>query len=358
MEKVRLVPRVIPYFRRCRAVRLAWLPLLWALTCVLVVHPSVLLAQGGSQEETAVGEGALFLLLPSGAQGVALGRAMTAVGSSESAFWNPAGLVGLEGGRALLVRGEHVAGEATGVSVVRGGAGQGMAFGLSYQMLDVGSQDLTDQDRQVVGSITIRSHQAIASVGRPFGQRVRLGMNLKSIQYRVTCRGQCPDGTVAASSWATDLGIQATPFAGYPLDVGIMVAHLGTEFTVRDSGQSDPLPSRVRMAVSYDLLERFVEEQEVALRVVSEVEDRLRDPGNVAVFVGGQISAAAAGIDDVSVRGGYVWGGGLDRNQTAGAGLGFGVRFDRFEFGIARSLSRGGPTSGDEPVHVTLGLVF
>ena len=38
------------------------------------------------------GEGALFLLLPVGAQAVSLGRAMTAVEGSEGAFWNPAGL--------------------------------------------------------------------------------------------------------------------------------------------------------------------------------------------------------------------------------------------------------------------------
>lgn len=343
--------------RRFSVTKGAVLPLVIAVT-VMLVHPSVVVAQGVPETRTGGGEGALFLLLPSGAQGVGLGRAMTALGSSESAFWNPAGLVSIQGNRALLVRGEHVAGEATGVSVLRGGSDQGWALGLSYQMLDVGSQDLTDQDRQVVGSITIRSHQGIVSVGRPLSQWVRLGMNLKSIQYRVTCRGQCPDGTVAASSWATDLGLQATPFQSFPLEVGIMVAHLGTEFAVRGSGQSDPLPSRVRVAASYDLLDRFVEDQEVELRMVSELEDRLRDPGNLAVFLGGQISAAAAGIDEVSVRGGYVWGGGLDRNQTAGAGLGFGVRFDRFEFGIARSLSRGGPASGDEPVHITLGLVF
>lgn len=302
-------------------------------------------------------EGALFLLLPSGAQGVGLGRAMTAVSSSEAAFWNPAGLVALEGRRALLLRGEHVAGEATGFSLVRGGSG-GVAFGLSYQLLDVGSQDLTDPDRQVIGTISVRSHQAIVSAGHPLGDRIRVGANVKSIQYRVTCRGQCPDGTVTASSWAVDLGLQTDPIPGWPLDLGVMVAHVGSDFTVRDSGQSDPLPSRIRVAASYDLLDRFVDEQEVELRVVGELEDRLRDPGNLSVFLGSQISAQAVGIDEVSVRGGYVWGGGLDRNQTAGAGLGFGVRFDRFEFGIARSLSRGGPASGDEPVHITLGFAF
>lgn len=329
------------------------------VAAALLGQPAEAAAQTGSspQPRESSSEGALFLLLPSGAQGVGLGRAMTAVSSSESSFWNPAGLVSLQGRRALLFRGEHVAGEATGFSVVRGGGG-GMALGLSYQLLDVGSQDLTDADRQVIGSITIRSHQGIVSAGRALGDRVRLGVNLKSIQYRVTCRGQCPDGTVAASSWAMDLGLQTDPLPDWPLDLGVMVAHVGSDFTVRDSGQSDPLPARVRVAASYDLLDRFVDDQEVELRVVGEVEDRLRDPGNVSVFLGSQISAQAVGVDEVSVRGGYVWGGGLDRNQTAGAGLGFGVRFDRFEFGIARSLSRGGPASGDEPVHITLGLIF
>lgn len=318
--------------------------------------PNGPLAQSGFQTQpraSSAEEGALFLLLPSGAQGVALGRAMTAISSSESAFWNPAGLANLQESRLLLFRGEHLAGEATGFSAILSGDRRG-ALGISYQLLDVGTQDLTDPDRNVVGSISVRSHQALLSGGIKVGGRSRVGANVKSIQYRVSCRGQCPDGTVSATSYAVDLGVQSQPFRSIPLELGLMVAHLGGDFQVAQSEQADPLPARIRLGAAYDVLDAFVEEN-LSMRVLTEVEDRLWDPGTISLFLGTEFLASAGAVDEVSVRGGYVFG---NRNQTDGAGVGFGARYERFEFGIARSLARGGPTSGNEPVHFTLGFLF
>jgi len=306
---------------------------------------------GTSDQVRASDEGALFLLLPSGAQGVALGRAMTALSSSESAFWNPAGLASLHGNRVILLRGEHVAGEATGFSGVWGRSEAG-ALGLSYQLLDVGTQDLTDDMGTVLGSITIRSHQAVLSGALRFGPRLRVGTNLKSLQFRVTCRGQCLDGNISATAYAMDLGVQSTPFRSLPLELGFMLAHLGPDFQVTNSEQADPLPSRIRIGAAYDVLTGLVDE-DLGMHLVVEVEDRLRDLGNTSLFLGSEFLAGAT--DQVFVRGGYIFG---NRNQTDGAALGFGVRYERFEFGIARSLARGGPSSGDEPIHLTLGLAF
>jgi hypothetical protein len=309
--------------------------------------------QQGSSSAQSRTEGALFLLLPSGAQGVAVGRAMTARSSSESAFWNPAGLAGLESSRVLLFRGDHVAGEATGISALLAGAGRG-SLALSYQLLDVGTQDLRDPDGQVVGSISVRSHLGLVSGGISIGSRIRTGVNLKSLQYRVTCRGQCPDGSVSATSYATDLGIQARPLRNQPLELGLMVAHLGSDFQVEGSQQADPLPTRIRLGAAYDILDAFAEE-DLGMSIMFELEDRLRDPGQLSYLVGAEFFAEAGAIDQVSIRGGYIFG---KRNQTDGAGLGFGVHYDRVEFGIARSLARSSLSSGDEPVHVTLGFTF
>ncbi|MEX0935425.1 MAG: hypothetical protein WD013_00885, partial [Gemmatimonadota bacterium] len=57
--------------------------------CALL--PSVLLGQNADSEPLTQ-EGALFLLLPVGAQAVSLARAAAALPSAEAAFWNPAGL--------------------------------------------------------------------------------------------------------------------------------------------------------------------------------------------------------------------------------------------------------------------------
>lgn len=306
--------------------------------------------EAGSQARTS-DEGALFLLLPIGAQGVGLGRAMTALSSSESAFWNPAGLADLESSRLLVTHGEHVAGDATGISVILAGQEPG-ALGVSYQLLDVGTQDITDDDQNVLGTITIRSHQALLSGAIPLGTRIRVGANVKALQSRVSCRGQCSDPEVSATTYAADVGVQARPLVGRPLRVGVMLAHLGPRFQVENAEQADPLPARVRLGAAYDVLEGLVED-DMVMNVVIELEDRLRNPGNVSIFFGGEF---VAGIQDqVFVRGGYIVG---NRNQTDGAAVGFGVRYERFEFGIARSLARGGPVSGDEPVHVTLGVAL
>jgi len=105
--------------------------LLGALILVGVSCVQPLSAQDGeTDEEVPASDEVLFLLLPVGAQGVALGRAMTAFESQEAAFWNPAGLARLEEGRILVYRGNTLAGEQTAFSAVvtRGRIGTFGAF--------------------------------------------------------------------------------------------------------------------------------------------------------------------------------------------------------------------------------------
>ena len=88
-----------------------------ALTLVAALAlapPLVAQDEGGSSTE-----GALFLLLPVGSMGVSLGHAVTALGGPETVWWNPAGLAGVGEGRAMLLRGEDVAGESTALSVLQ-----------------------------------------------------------------------------------------------------------------------------------------------------------------------------------------------------------------------------------------------
>ncbi len=75
-----------------------------AVVLLAVVSPGLLMGQDALADPPPP-EGALFLLLPVGAEGVSLGRAMTAARSAESAFWNPAGLAGLTRTEFLVMRG-------------------------------------------------------------------------------------------------------------------------------------------------------------------------------------------------------------------------------------------------------------
>ncbi len=296
-------------------------------------------------------EGALFLLLPVGAEAVGVARTMTASSSPESAFWNPAGLAHLGGGRVLVLRGDHAAGTATGVSGVAA-LGARVAGGVSYSLLDSGTQDLTDGLGAVVGSIAVRQQQAIVSAALAPSARLSLGMNVKWIEFRQSCRGQCPDGGVRAMTWAGDIGVRARPLRERPLVLGLLVAHLGPDLRVRDVDSSEPLPTRLRVGATWTVVRELAEE-ELSFRFLLELEDRARSLGDPALLVGSEVSFGST--DQVAVRGGYVFG---SHTQTDGAAVGLGLRYERIEVGVSRALARGGPALDQEPVHFTLGFVF
>ncbi len=325
--------------------------LLAALVLLPLLSPLEADAQRNASEESAV-EGALFLLLPVGAQGVALGRAMTALSGADAAFWNPAGLTDLPERHFVVYRGDHLAGEATAFSLLLRPWDIG-SVGVSYQLLDSGEQEVRGQDGTVQGSITVRSHLGVLSYAtRPF-DRIAFGTNVKAIRFRVGCRGQCQDAEVTATTWAVDVGVQTVPFQEIPLRVGALVAHLGPRFGIVDADQADPLPTRIRLSGAYQVLEHLVPRPDLNLWLALEVEDRWRSPGDPSVYLGSQFSAGTE--DVVYLRAGYV-AGGLD--QRDGAAVGVGLEYDRFDMGLARSLAASSLTGETEPVHITLGIRF
>ena len=296
-------------------------------------------------------EGALFLVLPVGAQGIAMGRAMTALPSQESAFWNPAGLAQVEDRRFFLYRGDQLAGRATAFSFLLGRESVG-TLGISYQELNVGDQQMTGPGGEVLGSLSVRGYQAVVSFATELVDRVSVGTNFKMVQFRIGCRGQCLDQGVTATTYAVDAGVQATPTDAIPLRVGLMIAHLGPDLQVVNAEQADPLPVRARLAAAYDILEHFEAQPPFDVRITVEVEELWRSLGSPAVHMGTEV--ATTGTEILSVRLGYAYG----RDGEGGAALGLGLRVGRFDLGVARSLTRTSLGTGSEPVHVSLGVVF
>ena len=296
-------------------------------------------------------EGALFLILPVGAQGIAMGRAMTALPSQESAFWNPAGLAQVEDRRFFFYRGDQLAGRATAFSFLMGRESVG-TLGISYQELDVGDQQMTGIRGEVLGSLSVRGYQGVVSFATALVDRVSTGANFKMVQFRIACRGQCLDQGVTATTYAVDAGVQATFSDAVPLRVGLMIAHLGPDLQVVNAEQADPLPVRARLAAAYDILEHFEDPPPFDLRFTVELEERWRAPGSPSIHMGTE--AATTGTESLSVRVGYAYG----RDGEGGAALGLGLRVGRFDLGVARSLARTSLSTGAEPVHVSLGVVF
>jgi len=309
-------------------------------------------AAGLFTAELSSTEGALTLLLPIGARGLGMGRAVTASTGPESVFWNPAGLARLDEGSFSVYRGNHLAGEATGFSLVLARQPLGV-LGLSYHLLDLGDQDLTDGEGNVLGSFSFRDHLAVVSFGLQILPGLDTGLNFKIFQSRITCRGQCPDAGVKGTAYALDAGIQAEPSQRIPLRIGVLLAHMGPSLQLINAQQADPLPTRLRAAVSYETLHHFTDIPEVELWINAELEDRWRDLGSPILYLGGEL---VAGEEDLFiVRAGY---GQQQSGQSAGVSVGLGLQYEQFELGVAKRLSGSSLTGESEPVHISFGVVF
>lgn len=306
----------------------------------------------GQEGEPSSNEGALFLLLPVGAQAVAVGRAMTAMQGPEAAFWNPAGLASVEGSRGVLFRGDHAVGTATAISALFTRTGVG-TLGGSYLLLDVGDQDLTDTDGNILGTVSVRNHLGIASASARVLGALDVGVNFKVVQFRLSCRGICPDAGTTATTYAVDAGFQLAPSAELPLRIGAMIAHVGPRLQVLNAEQADPLPARARIAVAYDVLARMAAGRDLQGWLTVEVQDRLRDPGSLSLYLGSELQAG--GDDALFLRAGYV---ASDVEQEDGARVGLGLRYQRFDLAIAKSLAVSTLTGETEPVHVTFSIGF
>lgn len=320
------------------------------LTLALAVSMAVTPAVEAQDNSDGAPEGALFLLLPVGAQGVSMGRAMTWVESPEASFWNPAGLAGITESQALVFRGDHPVGDATAVSALFARAGLG-TIGASYFLQDVGEIDQTDEFGNFTGRITIRNHLGIVSGATRLAERIDLGLNFKVIRFQFSCRGICANEGTTATTWAIDAGVQGRPTDRVRL--GAMVAHLGPNLQVLNAEQSDPLPARIRVAGAYNVLAAITDTDDLEGWLALEVQDRVREPGSLSYYLGAEFTAGR--IDALSVRSGYVW---SDLPSEDGGRVGLGLRYERFDLAIAKSLAVSPLADETDAVHVTFAITF
>ena len=308
------------------------------------------MAAQDENEDPGSTEGALFLLLPVGAKAVSLGRAVTPLDGPESAFWNPAGLAAVKENQVVLLRGDPLAGTSTAFSALWTRPGVG-TLGLSYQLLDVGSQELRDIDGNELGSISVRNHLGVVSAAAQLLEQVRLGVNFKVVQFRRSCRGICSDAGTTATTYAFDAGLQVVPTER--LKIGAMVAHVGPRLQVLNADQADPLPARVRLAFAYNFIALFTDDEELGGWLALEVQDRLRELGSLSYYIGTELTAGVS--EALFLRAGYVLD---DLDQEDGARVGLGFRYERFDLAIAKSLAVSTLTGKTEPVHVTFSIRF
>jgi len=291
-------------------------------------------------------EGALFLLLPVGARSVGMGHAVVAERSgSESVWWNPSGLARLESYEVAIHHSQNLIATGDAVSVVLPFPILGV-FAVSANVLNYGEQEIND-GTGTVGSLLPRSFVYAATYATNVGDRLGAGISYKVVQLRFDCTGSCPpNARIAATTSALDLGVQYDLHPTSPVTVGFAVRNLGLRVQVNDSEQSDPLPTRVQIGVSYRL-PPLGQVKDTELRVSGDLVDKLQ-----VASPSGRVGLELVYQKRYFFRTGYV----LEEGGGPAIGAGFGA--SGLFVDIARVMGGLYAEAGEPPVHVSLRYLF
>jgi hypothetical protein len=299
--------------------------------------------------QAIVGEGALDLLLPTGARTVALGQAATAIkGSTESVWGNPSGLAAITATTAALHHSRSAGGKADAVAVVGHSRILG-SFGLSASLREFGASDNTDGSGAEGGTILPRSLIYAATYAAGI-DKLNVGLSYKLVQWRLDCTGPCSGETgVLGSTSAVDAGAQFSLAPLIPITIGASVRNVGLRMQVNDEQQADDLPSRLQagMEVRIAKLDELVEGAELRVNADMISELRRMDPSP-------RLGAELAWQRRFHVRGGYA----SSRLGFGGPSLGVGYEGSSLAIDFARMFDDVSSITGNDPTYLSVRYRF
>ena len=306
-------------------------------------------AEARAQAQAIVGEGALDLLLPTGARTVAIGQAATAIkGSTESVWGNPSGLASITTTTAALHHSRSAGGKADAVSVVAHSRLLG-SFGVSASLRELGPSDNTDASGAEGGTILPRSLSYAATYAAGI-DKLNVGLTYKLVQFRLDCTGPCSEETgVMGSTSAVDAGAQFSLSPFIPVTIGASVRNVGLRMQVNDGPQADQLPSRLQagMEVRIAKLDEIVDGAELRLNADMISELGRMDPSP-------RLGAELAWQRRFHVRGGYA-------SRSAGYGgpsLGVGYEGTSLAIDFARLFDEVASITGNDPTYLSVRYRF
>jgi hypothetical protein len=271
-----------------------------------------------------------FLMVPTGARSVGMGRAGVALaGDLQGLKWNPAAIASVgdvfplissyDGPLEFRVTQFAVAVPVSGVGVIA----------LSAEVQSFGDIPLAgpSSPEDMAGTITPNNLIASVAFGRSVLDRLSVGVSAKWIRSELA-------GDLEGSTFAVDAGLIWLPFRSVPLDLALGAVNIGPGLRLSDlpGSQKEPLPSRVRAGLSYDILGHLRPEGHLQLRVAFDSEHALRHMETSSQYVGAEL-----GIREVLfVRAGWLAETLIETNS--GSTFGIGVRLGGFQFDLAREI--------------------
>jgi hypothetical protein len=316
---------------------------------LFAVGASVLVSVPARAQRPIMGEGALDLVLPTGARAVALGQATMALdGTTESVWWNPSGLARMQGTTAAIHHSQSIGGTADAVSVVAHSKLLG-SFGVSASLRDFGSSTNSDDGGTEGGTVLPRSLIYAATYAAAV-ERLSVGLSYKLVQWRIDCTGPCTGETgIMAQTSAIDAGAQYSLDPALPLTVGASVRNVGLRMQVNDEPQADELPSRVQAGLEWRVAQLGAVVDGAELRVSADVVSELRrmDPSP-------RVGAELGWQRRIRFRGGYA----SRAGGFGGPSLGVGYDTGNLAIDFARLFDEVSSMTGAEPTYLSVRYRF
>jgi hypothetical protein len=223
------------------------------------------------------------------------------------------------------------------------------AVALSARYVNYGTQEAASDPNSPTGSFDSYTTMFGATFAAPFGNRFSLGFTAKILQYGFSCSGSCNTVSGLPQTSALDLGAQYLVTKDSTLSVAAAVRNVGFNLQVHDAPQSDPLPARGELGISYSpKLDGLP--KEAKLHTAADIVTRVKDGDSPGYRVGAEF----AWMDRYQVRAGYVVNG-----PTAASGATFGIGFNtgKLQVDFAQMLSDIG-SQGSRPTFVSLRYLF
>ena len=295
--------------------------------------------------------GATFLLIPVGARSAALGQAAIAdYGTSEAAFWNPAGLAQIPETELAIHFASTFASNNTAITAQFPTRRLGV-LGISGYLVDFGSQEVVVGPGAPTGRISLKNIELLASWATQVIGKLALGVNYKLIQFRQDCSGDCGTvRTVVGTTHGVDVGAQYAFGASENLRIGLAVRHAGFKLQLENRDQADPLPTRMQIGISWRVFLPQPKDatQRLDARLLFDVQDAWGQIDNPDARLGLELGYGQA----VRLRAGYAF----LHSESRGPSIGAGLRFGRIALDIARIFFSS--SNFDEPFYASLRAII
>jgi hypothetical protein len=204
--------------------------------------------------------GVLFLLIEPGARASGMGEAYVALADDATAsYFNPAALAGQPKRQLNFTHQKWLPNLASDLSYEFVAYSQpvpswGGNIGVSAALLNLGTQNRTDERGVLQGQFSSYDLSLSAAYGSHISDNMAAGIGLKFIRSKLADQGAGIErGSGVGNSFAADLGLiwHMTP----NLTFGGALRNLGPKISYIDASQADPLPQHIVIGAAYEAME-------------------------------------------------------------------------------------------------------